>query len=67
MILIADSGSTKTDWVVADGRDVLHAFKTVGLNPYFVQTEEARGILQEAFAGQFNKKEIHAVYFYGAG
>lgn len=67
MILIADSGSTKTDWVVADGRDVLHAFKTVGLNPYFVQTEEARGILQEAFAGQFDKNDIRAVHFYGAG
>ncbi len=67
MILIADSGSTKTEWVVTEGHNVLQTFKTVGLNPYFVKTEEARGILQEAFAGQFNKKDIHAVYFYGAG
>lgn len=67
MILIADSGSTKTDWVVAEGHDVLHTFKTIGLNPYFVQTEEARGILQEAFAGQFDKDDIRAVHFYGAG
>ncbi len=67
MILIADSGSTKTDWVVAEGNDVLQAFKTVGINPYFVQTEEAKDILQEAFVGQINKKDIHAVHFYGAG
>ncbi len=67
MILIADSGSTKTDWVVAEGHNVLKTFKTVGMNPYFVQTEEAKGILQEAFAGKFNKEDIRAVHFYGAG
>ncbi len=67
MILIADSGSTKTEWVVAKGHNMLQTFKTVGLNPYFVKSEEARRMLQEAFAGQFNKKDIRAVCFYGAG
>ena len=67
MILIADSGSTKTDWVVVKGNEVLQSFKTVGLNPYFVKTEEVRGILQEAFNGLFDNNAIDAVWFYGAG
>ncbi len=67
MILIADSGSTKTDWVLAKKASVVQSFKTVGFNPYFVKTEEVRGILQEAFAGRFGKEDVDAVYFYGAG
>ena len=34
MILIADSGSTKTDWVLADGRHVVRQVLTQGINPF---------------------------------
>lgn len=34
MILIADSGSTKTDWCLADETQTI-AFKTAGINPFF--------------------------------
>ena len=33
MILISDSGSTKTDWVLLEGDAVLLRVKTQGLNP----------------------------------
>lgn len=33
MILIADSGSTKTDWVLHNGTDIVARVKTQGLNP----------------------------------
>ena len=38
MVLIADSGSTKCDWVLVDG-DVRHDFSTMGFNPFFHNEE----------------------------
>ena len=40
MMLIADSGSTKTDWVVVEKGEVVHAYTTQGLNPYFLTKED---------------------------
>ena len=42
MILIADSGSTKTDWCVVENGESILRFKTRGMNPFF-QTEEEIG------------------------
>ena len=41
MILIADSGSTKTDWALIDGTNVLKKVNTQGINP-FHQYEDIR-------------------------
>ena len=40
MILIADSGSTKTDWCVIERGKPALRFQTRGMNPFF-QTEES--------------------------
>lgn len=40
MILIADSGSTKTDWCLCNEGTPILAVQTQGINPYH-QTEEA--------------------------
>ena len=42
MILIADSGSTKTDWCVIERGKPALRFQTRGMNPFF-QTEEEIG------------------------
>ena len=34
MILIVDSGSTKSDWILLNNSEKTH-FYTIGLNPYF--------------------------------
>ena len=34
MIVVADSGATKTDWRIIHGDNVL-SFETIGLSPYF--------------------------------
>ena len=39
MILLADSGSTKTDWCLVDNGQVSLTVKTCGFNPFY-QTEE---------------------------
>lgn len=70
MILIADSGSTKTEWCLFHS-DVTHTyFHTAGLNPYFQtpqeQTEEIAKRLLPWLREQ-TEEPVDAVYFYGAG
>lgn len=66
MILIADSGSTKTDWCLADENQAT-TFKTNGINPFFQTDEEIRKVLSREVLEQLPITEITEVYFYGAG
>ena len=65
MILVADSGSTKTDWLVADDFGDKRRFQTSGINPIFRSTEDILEELTPFF------RDLHlpveAIYFYGAG
>lgn len=66
MILIADSGSTKTDWRTIDENGKIGQAKTAGINPYY-QNQEAIGlILNEELKPQISSN-ISQVYYYGAG
>ncbi len=47
MILIADSGSTKTDWCLANNGTVVARHATQGINPFFQNDEEIRLILNK--------------------
>ena len=40
MILIADSGSTKTDWCVVEKGKLIQQISTKGTNPFFQSEEE---------------------------
>lgn len=67
MIIIADSGSTKCDWVVLSPAEQPQLVHTMGLNPYFHSASfMAEQILNEPYLQQISK-QINAVYFYGAG
>ncbi len=64
MILIADSGSTKTDWRLVDGEKV-QSFSTRGINPYHSSAEEI-----ESELNNLNIKaagSIRSICFYGSG
>lgn len=68
MIAIADSGSTKTDWVILND-DLSEHFRsnTIGFNPYHIDSES---IEEEMFKNEELKtiaEKITKVYFYGAG
>lgn len=63
MVLIADSGSTKTHWRLLDGNRI-GQFETQGLHPRFVGENEYESILKPLSASCGAVKEIH---FYGAG
>src|SRR5690554_1672588 len=67
MILIADSGSTKTDWrLIADDGEVF-TFKSEGINPYFHTSATIAETLRGFSIHPFHKDSIKEVYFYGAG
>ncbi len=67
MIAIADSGSTKTSWILADGKEIKYSFKTIGFNPYFVTYDEVVKCISEAFPSNANAQAITEVFFYGSG
>jgi glucosamine kinase len=68
MILVADSGSSKTDWLLAVPNEQPKAFKSVGLNPYFLTEKEITKILQEQIPDlAAYAPEISEIYFFGAG
>lgn len=67
MFLIADSGSTCTNWKVVNNKDIVASFNTKGFNPYFTKPKEIASELTDNFPENINKKEIEKVFFYGAG
>lgn len=67
MILIADSGSTKTDWVLND-RGEITGFQTQGFNPYLFSTSEKYTLqLKSEFPSALLSKSIDQIAFYGTG
>lgn len=67
MILISDSGSTKTDWVLLQNNTIQTRIKTQGLNPTQQTTETIIKILQQELFQLSDNKKLQAIYFYGAG
>lgn len=65
MLLIADSGSTKTDWKLVD-KKVEFSFQTMGMNPFYMKADEIESELKNVVVPKLKKKPGH-VYFYGAG
>jgi glucosamine kinase len=67
MILIADSGSTKTDWVLTDTQNNQSRYSTIGYNPYFIDSENIYHSLNQNLATQLDAGKVRKVIFYGAG
>lgn len=66
MILIADSGSTKTDWRALDEAGNITQARCAGLNPYYQSSDEVFNELHKVLKPQL-VPGIRKVYFYGAG
>ncbi len=65
MILIADSGSSKTDWrLIKNG--AISQYSCIGLNPNFVGTTEVATVLNETFR-DIDREAVAEINFYGAG
>ena len=67
MILIADSGSTKTGWAVVDnGRQVV-AMSTQGINPFHQDAENIATVIEEELLPKMGNIEPEGIFFYGSG
>ncbi|MCD4730471.1 MAG: ATPase, partial [Bacteroidales bacterium] len=67
MILIADSGATKSDWILMYEDEEQMRFQLVGLNPFYVDTIEIVTILSKELTPYIENKKIQQIFFYGAG
>ncbi len=66
MILIADSGTTKTDWLLVKDNQLIGDIETTGINPYFQDSDEITRKLSHSFR-EGTKDSVSNIYFYGAG
>ena len=67
MILIADSGNTKTDWCCIDGLDAVNSFSTSGLNALILPKDKVLSIFQSEVSEKTEGMSFSHIYFYGAG
>ena len=68
MILIADGGSTKADWIaINDQRIEEFRVRTLGLNPAIVPEQELRNRIVNMFQLINIKNDVEEIHFYGAG
>lgn len=67
MILIADSGSTKTQWVLLDGKKVVFDITTKGFNPYYYRKKDLEDDLENELFQFIEGHRVEKVYFFGAG
>lgn len=66
MLLIADSGSTKTDWALVECEQPI-VVTTQGINPFHQSREDILRILSEELQSQIDSNLVEDVYFYGSG
>ncbi|MCB0802681.1 MAG: hypothetical protein KDB74_06250 [Flavobacteriales bacterium] len=66
MILVADSGSTKTDWRLINGQSILSQHICNGLNPHFHSIETVLQEVQKTFESSIST-QIEQIHFYGSG
>lgn len=70
MFLVADSGSTKTEWLLAAGKKKVR-IRTAGINPFFLSAKDILQLLDKEFPKKYKKiigqQSGLTLYFYGAG
>ena len=66
MKLIADSGSSKTDWRAIHTNGTIKQYKSGGINPFYQDEDEISEELAKNLKPQVSD-EITEIYFYGAG
>lgn len=67
MIIVADGGSTKTNWCLINERGDKIYFNTEGYNPYFVDTSYITRSLKKSLPLDLPIAQVTEVYYYGAG
>ncbi len=64
--LIADSGSSKAEWCLLNGKS-RKTFLTQGLSPYFLSSEQIEYIIEQELIPKLKNVQPDEIYFYGTG
>lgn len=66
MILVADSGSSKTDWMGYSPNEKIN-FSTQGINPYFLNAHDIFKLFSKKKEIAAYAEQVKEIYFFGAG
>lgn len=69
MILIADSGATKTDWMILSENSGIE-IQTKGINPFHQTKDKIQSVICKELVPKlknFDTNDIDSIFFYGAG
>lgn len=67
MILLADSGSTKTDWGLVENGKLVKRLRTSGMNPFQMSEEAITEEIKTHLVPELSGTVLDEVHFYGAG
>ena len=67
MILIADSGSTKIDWCLLNGKKKVAQIFTTGMNALLMTEEEMAECIMTELMPSLQGYEVTEIFYYGAG
>ena len=67
MLLVADSGSSKADWILTLSETETIAFRTSGINPFFLSEKDIIKIFHNTPEIQPYTDQVKEIYFFGAG
>jgi N-acetylglucosamine kinase-like BadF-type ATPase len=67
MILLADSGSTKTDWGLVENNKLVKRLRTSGMNPFQMSEEAITEEIKLHLVPELPSTVLDEVHFYGAG
>ncbi len=66
MILVADGGSTKTEWRAIENNQSGSSIFSAGINPYFLSAEDIIELIREDLQ-TFITEKVEKIWFYGTG
>ena len=64
--LIADSGATKTEWQIVNGKK-RSSFFTAGISPYNMDKEKIEALLSDELSPSIKKTSFSSIHYYGTG
>ena len=67
MDLIAESGSTRTEWALVENGQLIENTFTEGINPFFQTRREISRCVRLSLPEIYFKQKLKQIYYYGAG
>jgi len=67
MLIIADSGSTNTSWIISEKEAILDKVKTGGMNPNFTSSSQISAVIEDNISPLTKGSDKLSIFFYGSG